>query len=167
MRAPAEMATSGSGPPASHATTATPNTARPLITSGRSSATGTVARRAPTGARSSAPQEPPRGWGVSQDAFGGPLGELPDLEVADDEHQAQEEHEHVEVHGGVGGDQRQHAEGDHGHGAQQARRRAVEVDEGEPLNGDENVGSGEDDETGGRQISQLENSTPWAGGCSR
>ena len=40
ISAPAAIATSGSEPPASHPTTATPNIARPLVTSGRSSDTG-------------------------------------------------------------------------------------------------------------------------------
>src|SRR2546428_350712 len=80
-----------------------------------------------------------------------------------------------------------------GVGRTRSGRRAVEVDEGEPLNGDQQIRQRENDEARGHtsaecgvwsaelmwhtphstfrtphlvQISQLENSTPWVGGCS-
>src|SRR5439155_601720 len=129
MAAPAVIATRGSDPPASHATTATPNSVSPFTTRGRSSATGTVSSRSRNGSRSSA--------------------RYAHLEIADDQHEAEQEHQHVEVNRRVGVAQRQHAQDDHRDRAEQARRRPVQVDEGQALDGDQQIGRGEDDEAGG------------------
>ena len=54
ISAPAVIATSGSGPPASHATHAAPKTSTPFTTSGRSTPTGTVSSRSRNGSARSA-----------------------------------------------------------------------------------------------------------------
>ena len=100
--------------------------------------------------------------GAAQYPLRRPLEELADLQVADDEHEAEQKDEHVEIDGRVSVLEGEHAGDHHRHRAEQARRRAVQVDEREPLDGDEEVGDREDDKPGGH-ISQLESSTPWAG----
>ncbi len=83
-----------------------------------------------------------------QHPLGGPLEEFADFEVAHDQHEAEQEDQHVEVHRGVRLLQRHHAEDHHGDGAQQARGGAVEMDERQPLDRDQQVGGAEDDEPG-------------------
>ena len=94
-------------------------------------------------------EQPPRRPGALEHELRGPLEESSYLEVADDQHHAEQEDEHVEVHGGVRVLERQHAEHDHRDGPDQAGRGPIEVDERQPLDGDEEIGCDEDQETGG------------------
>ena len=94
-------------------------------------------------------EQPSRRPGALEHELRGPLEESSYLEVADDQHHAEQEDEHVEVHGGVRVLERQHAEHDHRDGPDQAGRGPIEVDERQPLDGDEEIGCDEDQETGG------------------
>ena len=94
-----------------------------------------------------AEQEPPRRPGPLEDPLRRPFEEMPHLEVADDEHQAEEEDEHIKVDRRIGLLERQDAKDDHRDGAEQTGRRPVQVHERQPLDGDEQVGCGKDDQT--------------------
>ncbi len=109
-----------------------------------------------------AEQQPLGRLGALENPLGRELEELPHLEVADDQHQAEQEDQDVEIDGRVRVHEGQHAKRDHRDRAEQAGGGPVEMHEGQPLDGDEHVCQGEDGEAG-RQISQFENSTPRAG----
>jgi hypothetical protein len=95
----------------------------------------------------------------AQHPLGRPLEEVTDLEIPDDQHEAKQEDEHVQVDRRVGVRQRQHAGHHHRHRAQERGGGSVQMDEREALHGDQQVRRREDREPR-RHISQLENSTP-------
>jgi hypothetical protein len=68
-----------------------------------------------------------------------PLEEAAQLQVPHQQHEPEQEHQHIEVDGPVGILQRESAHGDHGNSAQQGRGGAVEVQPANPLDRDEKV----------------------------
>src|SRR6266699_618836 len=184
------MATSGSGPPASHATHATPKTSTPFVTSGRSTATGTVLRGSRNGSRSSARNvqrrypyvraSPPAATGSMRTK--NPPKVVP-LQMPTSMFCGLPVTESTEPTLAPMASPSRYGVGRTRSGPRAASRTGVttrqmvsltknadsspppttvQVDEREPLDGDEEVCDREDDEPGGH-ISQLESSTPWAG----
>ena len=94
------------------------------------------------------------------DVDGDPVEEMRDLEVRDEDHDAEKENDGVPTDGAIGGVEGEDAEKNHGDGATKCRGGAVEMAAASGFDGDEDVSDGEDGErepaAGGESVSGLE-----------
>src|SRR5690348_4081127 len=84
--------------------------------------------------------------GDGSDADGNPVEEMGDLEMCDQNHDAEEENDGVPVDGTIGGVEGDPAAEDHGDSAAKCSGGAIEMASAAAFDSDENVGDEEDDD---------------------
>lgn len=103
-------------------------------------------RRKNAGGENEKDEKLERSFGEGGDACGNPVEEMCDLEVSDENHDAEKKDDSVPADGGVGGGEGNDSGEDHGDGSAKRGGSAVEAAAASGFDGDEDVGDEKDDD---------------------